>query len=58
MAKCVGLPTAIAARLILDGNVKEKGIVRPTIPSLYNPILHTLREEGVQLQSGISRLTS
>ena len=40
------------------GNVKEKGVVVPTSSSLYNPILHRLREEGIQLHTGVSRLTN
>lgn len=47
MAQCVAMPTAGAAQLILDGKV-GKGIVRPTSPSVYLPILDILRENGLQ----------
>jgi len=48
MAKTVGLPVAMAARLVLTGEFQNSGIHIPTIPQLYNPILSELREYGIQ----------
>ena len=42
MARTVSLPVAIAVRMILEGTIKGKGIVIPTIPEVYNPILDEL----------------
>jgi saccharopine dehydrogenase-like NADP-dependent oxidoreductase len=46
MAKTVGLPAAIAAKLILTGKFKESGCLIPTNPAVYGPVLHELREMG------------
>ena len=47
MARTVGLPAAIGTRLILNGEVREKGVLVPVIPALYNPILKELKSFGV-----------
>ena len=47
MAKTVGLPVAIAAKMILNGTIKERGVLLPLIPSLYDPILNELETLGV-----------
>ncbi len=48
MAKTVGLPLGIAARLILDGTIKERGLHIPVISSIYNPVLTELEEHGIK----------
>lgn len=45
MAKTVGLPLAIAVKLICSGQFKRKGLITPVLPELYNPILKELEEE-------------
>jgi saccharopine dehydrogenase-like NADP-dependent oxidoreductase len=47
MAKTVGLPLGIAARLLLEGNIKETGLHTPVIPSIYEPVLNGLQEQGI-----------
>ncbi len=47
MAKTVGLPLGIAAKLILEGKIKETGLHIPIIPSIYKPVLHELEKHGV-----------
>ena len=47
MSRTVGFPTAIGAKLVLDGIVKGKGIVLPTDREIYQPLLQRLQEEGV-----------
>jgi len=42
MAKTVGLPLGIATRLIAEGKIKARGVVIPTTPEFYNPILEAL----------------
>jgi len=46
MAKSVGLPAAIAAKLILNGEVPITGCLMPTHPLIYQPILKELEEHG------------
>jgi saccharopine dehydrogenase-like NADP-dependent oxidoreductase len=48
MAKTVGLPVAMAARLVLSGEFKTPGVHIPTIPELYTPILAELTEHGIE----------
>jgi saccharopine dehydrogenase-like NADP-dependent oxidoreductase len=45
MSKTVGLPLAIAVKLICSGHFKRKGLITPVLPELYNPILKELEEE-------------
>ncbi len=42
MSRTVSLPAAIAARLILEGEIESRGVMRPVVPELYNPILDEL----------------
>ncbi|MBS1654561.1 MAG: saccharopine dehydrogenase NADP-binding domain-containing protein [Bacteroidetes bacterium] len=50
MAKTVGLPLAIAAKLILNGTIKTKGLHIPIIPEIYDPVLNELELQGVQFR--------
>ncbi|MFN6946756.1 MAG: saccharopine dehydrogenase family protein [Cytophagaceae bacterium] len=47
MAKTVGLPVGISARLILEGKIKAKGVQIPVTRELYEPILQELETFGV-----------
>ena len=47
MAKTVGLPLAIAARLLLEGKLTRTGVCIPVTPDIYRPILAELRELGI-----------
>ncbi|MBN8702565.1 MAG: saccharopine dehydrogenase NADP-binding domain-containing protein [Bacteroidetes bacterium] len=47
MAKTVGLPAAIAAKLILQGVIKATGVQIPTHKEIYEPVLKELEEFGV-----------
>lgn len=47
MAKCVGYPTAIAAKMILEGEIQQRGIVVPTAPEMYIPMLKRLKNEDI-----------
>uniref|UniRef100_A0A8C3T993 Aminoadipate-semialdehyde synthase n=1 Tax=Chelydra serpentina TaxID=8475 RepID=A0A8C3T993_CHESE len=47
MAKTVGYPTAIAARMVLDGEIDTKGMVIPLTKNIYAPILERIRAEGI-----------
>jgi saccharopine dehydrogenase (NADP+, L-glutamate forming) len=45
MAKTVGLPLAIAVKLICSGQFNHPGLYTPVVPELFNPILRELEEE-------------
>ncbi|MEO5892779.1 MAG: saccharopine dehydrogenase C-terminal domain-containing protein, partial [Ferruginibacter sp.] len=47
MAKTVGLPLGIAAKLILNGTIQLTGIHIPTIPEIYGPVLSELEKAGI-----------
>ncbi len=47
MAKTVGLPLGIAAKLILQNKINVTGLQIPIIPEIYEPILQELEEEGI-----------
>ena len=42
MSRTVSLPAAIAARLILEGKISRRGVLRPVHPDIYNPVLDEL----------------
>jgi saccharopine dehydrogenase (NADP+, L-glutamate forming) len=48
MAKTVGLPLGIAAVLILEGKILDKGLHIPIKPSIYEPVLIELAKESIQ----------
>jgi saccharopine dehydrogenase-like NADP-dependent oxidoreductase len=47
MAKTVGLPLGIAAKLILINQIKTTGLHIPTIPEIYEPVLKELAENEI-----------
>jgi saccharopine dehydrogenase (NADP+, L-glutamate forming) len=49
MSKTVGLPMAIAAKLILQGKILSKGVQIPILKEIYDPILEELSELGIEL---------
>lgn len=50
MAKTVGLPLGIAARLIMEGKIKSTGVQLPIREEIYLPVLAELKEYGVHFQ--------
>jgi saccharopine dehydrogenase (NADP+, L-glutamate forming)/spermidine synthase len=42
IARTVGLPAAIAAKMVLDGRIADRGVLVPVLPSVYAPILDEL----------------
>jgi saccharopine dehydrogenase-like NADP-dependent oxidoreductase len=50
MAKTVGLPLAIAAKLILQGKIKGRGVLIPTAKEVYLPMLEELETLGVKFE--------
>jgi saccharopine dehydrogenase-like NADP-dependent oxidoreductase len=47
MSNTVGLPVAIAAQLILAGEIQEKGVTLPVKKKVYEPILKELETFGI-----------
>ena len=47
MAKTVGLPVAIATKLILNGEINSIGVKIPTTKDIYSPVLKELEENGI-----------
>jgi len=47
MSCVVGIPTAIATQLVLDGKITKKGVLMPNTQDIYDPILELLAQEGI-----------
>jgi len=45
MAKLVGIPCGVAVLMVLDGRIKERGILAPMDPALNGPIMDELKEK-------------
>ncbi|MBC8366621.1 saccharopine dehydrogenase NADP-binding domain-containing protein [bacterium] len=56
MSKTVGLPAALAAELLLTDKLHLKGAQLPTHPSIYEPILESLRERGMEFTERVEVL--
>ncbi|CAN5132078.1 hypothetical protein BH09BAC2_BH09BAC2_20480 [soil metagenome] len=54
MAKTVGLPMGIAAKLILQNKINLSGLYIPVIPEIYEPVLKELEENGIKFRESES----
>lgn len=50
MAKTVGLPLGIAAKLIAEEKIQLRGLHIPILPAIYEPVLAVLQEQGIIFQ--------
>lgn len=48
MSKTVGLPLAIACKLLLQDKIDARGVSVPTDPLIYNPVLNELESVGIE----------
>jgi len=48
MSITVGLPVAIATKLILNGEINESGVMIPIEPHIYEPIMKELEDYGIK----------
>jgi saccharopine dehydrogenase-like NADP-dependent oxidoreductase len=48
MARTVGLPIAMACKLLLNGTITDRGVLLPLKPVIYEPILDELEIFGVK----------
>ncbi|XP_077536251.1 alpha-aminoadipic semialdehyde synthase, mitochondrial-like [Haemaphysalis longicornis] len=55
MAKTVGYTAAIAAKMILQGEIQAKGMVLPFSQDIYGPILQRLKNEGINCKKTSSK---
>jgi saccharopine dehydrogenase-like NADP-dependent oxidoreductase len=56
MAKTVGLPLGIAAKLILDGTISMKGLHIPIAREIYEPVLEELELYGVRFKEQTQKI--
>ena len=49
MARTVGIPLAIATKLLLEGKIKKRGVVIPIEKEIYDPVLAELTTLGIRL---------
>jgi len=54
MAKTVGLPIGIAAKLILLGKIKLTGLHIPILPEIYAPVLHELKANNIEFEEELN----
>lgn len=50
ISKTVALPAAIGVKLILDGIIKDTGVLIPVKKSIYQPILDSLKNYGISMK--------
>lgn len=50
MAKTVGLPLAMAAKLLVEGKMNTRGVVIPTMREIYDPVLAELSQSGIEFR--------
>jgi saccharopine dehydrogenase-like NADP-dependent oxidoreductase len=50
IARTVALPAAIAVKLILEKKLILKGVYRPVVPEIYNPVLKELSTLGIEMK--------
>lgn len=50
MAKTVGLPLGIAAKLLIENKIQLRGLQIPTSPEIYRPVLAELEAMGICFQ--------
>jgi saccharopine dehydrogenase-like NADP-dependent oxidoreductase len=56
MARSVGLPLALAVRLLLRGELTVTGCPLPTEPQIYRPLLEQMAAEGVEFKEKVESL--
>ena len=56
MSRLVGLPAAIAARMILQGEIQLTGVHTPILPEIYDPVLEELATLGVAFTETVETL--
>ncbi|XP_054153876.1 alpha-aminoadipic semialdehyde synthase, mitochondrial-like [Oppia nitens] len=47
MAKTVGYPAGIAAKMVLNGEIQTRGVIAPMTSEIYHPMIKRLHDEGI-----------
>jgi saccharopine dehydrogenase-like NADP-dependent oxidoreductase len=50
IARTVALPAAVAVKMMLENRIDAKGVCRPVIPAIYNPVLDELKRLGIEMK--------
>jgi len=50
IARTVALPAAIGAKMVLEGEIKIKGVHIPILPEIYIPVLHELEKMNIRME--------
>jgi len=50
MARTVGTPAAVGARMILEGEIDLTGVHIPVLPEIYEPVLDELERLGTAFE--------
>ena len=56
MNRTVGLPAAVGVRMILEGQIKARGVLVPIIPEIYGPALEELQRLGIHFTEKVERM--
>ncbi len=56
MAKTVGLPLGIAAKLLMEGKIELSGLHIPVLPEIYEPVLEELEKYSIHFEDEITAL--
>ena len=54
MARTVGLPLGIAAVLVLEGRITQRGLHIPILPAIYEPVMEELQRQGIRFEHSVS----
>jgi saccharopine dehydrogenase-like NADP-dependent oxidoreductase len=49
VARTVALPASIAVKMILENKISLKGVYRPVVPEIYNPVIKELKSLGIEM---------
>ncbi len=50
VARTVALPASIAVKMILEKKITLKGVYRPVVPEIYNPVIDELKTLGIEMK--------
>ncbi|MBS1664483.1 MAG: saccharopine dehydrogenase NADP-binding domain-containing protein [Bacteroidetes bacterium] len=53
MARTVGLPLGIAAKLLLEDKLSIRGLHIPILPAIYEPVLSELQQQGIRFERSL-----
>jgi saccharopine dehydrogenase-like NADP-dependent oxidoreductase len=56
MSRTVGLPCAIGVRMILEGEITDKGVLIPVHKHIYQPVLKELEEINIGFTERIEKI--